>query len=129
MNATDKDYIDARLEATVARFAGELNAHELTLNGRLDALAQTMTAGFKSLHEEIETRALRNEAYIAQVEANVHKAIANLIKWVVATVLGSMVGTISIMSFLVTNAAPKTPNVPIIVYAQPAPAPQQAPKP
>lgn len=95
---TDKDYIDARLDATVARFAGELKAHELVVTGRIDAL-----------RGEFETRFATFES--------------RLIKWVVATVLGGVVLNTSITTALLLHRPPPPPApvAPIIVYAQPAP--------
>ncbi|NVM74333.1 hypothetical protein FHW83_000093 [Duganella sp. SG902] len=107
---TDKDYVDAKLEATVARFTGELKAHELILGARIDALTQSTDSGFKSLREEFEARFAKFET--------------RLIKWVVATVLGGVVLNTSITTALLLNRtppAPAAPVAPIIVYAQPAP--------
>lgn len=100
---TDKDYVDAKLDATVARFTGELKAHELTVNAGLDALASE----FRLLREEFEARFARLEG--------------RLIKWVVATVLGGVVLNTSIMTALLLSRPPQGPVAPIVVYAQPAP--------
>jgi len=104
---TDKDYVDAKLEATVARFTGELKAHELALTARIDGLAQNTDSGFKSIREEFETRFAKFEA--------------RLIKWVVATVLGGVVLNTSIMTALLLNRPSPAPVTPIVIYAQPAP--------
>lgn len=105
-STTDKDYIDAKLEATIAHFTGELKAIELMLNARIDGLE----AGFRLLREEFDARFAKFEN--------------RLIKWVVATVLGGVVLNTSIMTALLLNRpppAPAAPVAPIIVYAQPAP--------
>ncbi|MTV36799.1 hypothetical protein [Duganella radicis] len=106
---TDKDYIDAKLDATVARFTGELKAHELAMTGRIDALAQSTDSGFKSIRQEFETRFAKFES--------------RLIKWVVATVLGGVVLNTSITTALLLSRQPPAPApaAPIIIYAQPAP--------
>lgn len=93
---SDKDYIDAKLDATVARFTGELKAHELTVNAQLDTLAQ-----------KFETRFAKFES--------------RLIKWVIATVLGGVVLNTSIMTALLLNRPSQGPVAPIVIYAQPAP--------
>lgn len=93
---TDKDYVDAKLDATVARFTGELKVHELIVTGQI--------AG---LREEFETRFAKFES--------------RLIKWVVATVLGGVVLNTSITTALLLNRP--APAAPIVIYAQPAPQP------
>ena len=104
MNSTsDKDYIDAKLEAVIAQFTGELKAIELMLNARIDSLE----ASFNLLREEFEAR-------FAQFESR-------LIKWVVATVLGGVVLNTSIMTALLLNRPSPAPVTPIVIYAQPAP--------
>jgi hypothetical protein len=100
---SDKDYVDAKLDATVARFTGELRAHELAVNARIDGLA----AEFRLLREEFDARFARLEG--------------RLIKWVVATVLGGVVLNTSIMTALLLNRPSQGPVTPIVVYAQPAP--------
>ena len=91
-----KDYVDARLDATVARFTGELKAHELIV-----------TAQISALREEFETRFATFES--------------RLIKWVIATILGGVVLNTSIMTALLLNRPLQGPVAPIVVYAQPAP--------
>jgi hypothetical protein len=104
---TDKDYIDAKLDATVARFTGELRAHEISMNARIDGLS----ADFRGLRDEFEAK-------FAKLEGR-------LIKWVVATVLGGVVLNTSIMTALLLNRSPQAPAAPIVIYAQPAPQPSR----
>ncbi|MTV36801.1 hypothetical protein [Duganella radicis] len=92
----DKDYMDARLDATVARFTGELKAHELVV-----------TAQIASLREEFEARFVQFES--------------RLIKWVVATVLGGVVLNTSITTALLLSRPQPVPAAPIVIYAQPLP--------
>ncbi|MYM66760.1 hypothetical protein GTP45_07960 [Pseudoduganella sp. FT55W] len=108
---TDKDYIDAKLDATVARFTGELKAHELIVNARIEELARNTDTGFKSLHDEFTAKFAKFEG--------------RLIKWVVATVLGGVVLNTSIMTALLLNRPPQVPVAPIVIYAQPVPQPSR----
>ncbi len=107
---TDKDYIDARLEATAARLEGVVRENE----AQLKTLEQTLQSTAQSLRADYAAQS-------AQLEANFHRAQSEMIKWVAATCIGSSALTIAAMSFLLSNYTPKTP-APIIVYAQPAPA-------
>jgi hypothetical protein len=99
---TDKDYIDAKLEATAARLEGAVRENE----AQIKALEQSVRADLA--------------AQSAQLEANFHRTQSEIIKWVAATCIGSSALTIAAMSFMLSTYTPKSP-APIIVYAQPAP--------
>lgn len=66
---------------------------------------------------------------VGALQVEMHKGFADMIKWVVGTavVMGAM--GITIMTFVLNNAAPKSstsPPAPIIIYTQPAPQPTAA---
>ena len=57
-------------------------------------------------------------------KSDLHEVSASLIKWVVGTAVGLGAAAITVMTFVLGNATPKapTPQQPIIIYGQPAPA-------
>ena len=135
MNATtDKDYIDARLEGTSAHalgdarlanaeLAGSLKEYQAQSIARMDMLELTLKTELKSTQDEMSTK-------LALLEANVHRILSEVIKWVVGAVIGGATVTISVTSFLLGSTgfkAPNPPATPIVVYVQPAPAAQAAP--
>jgi hypothetical protein len=108
---TEKDYVDARLQAILERVSGETKAHQISTDARLDKLEQT-------LREESNTK-------YAQLEANFHRGISEVIKWTVGVVLASTAISVSAIAVLLLHAMPKptmqpTPT-PIVIYPQPAP--------
>ena len=57
-------------------------------------------------------------------KADLHEMSASMVKWMVGTAAGLGVAAITVMTFVLNNAAPKSvasPPAPIIIYAQPAP--------
>lgn len=125
---TDKDYIDAKLQAASAQMLGEVRQASAEVIGnlkeyqaqsiaRMTAMEQTMRSGATSLEDGIDTR-------FAQFEANLQRALSETIKWVAGTVIAGVTVSVSVTSFLLHNAGPKSaPVAPIVVYAQPAQAP------
>ena len=130
----DRDYIDAKAEAIAANLsldAVEYQAKTGTrldgmsvrmdgmnvrmdgmsvqmdgMNNRLDMMEQAMQSGFQSIREEIATK-------IAQSQAE-------LIKWMVATILAGVAISTSITAVLLNSATQKAqPPTPIVIYAQP----------
>ena len=107
----DRDYINAKAEAIAAslsvnaiEYQAKTNIGLDAMNARLDAINQTMQSGFQSIREEIATK-------IAQSQAE-------LIKWMVATVLAGVAISTSITAVLLNGVAQKAPT-PIVIYAQP----------
>jgi hypothetical protein len=63
-------------------------------------------------------------------KADLHESVNSLIKWIVGTAVALGAAAITIMTFVLNNAAPKPASAqqPIVIYAQPAPvAPAPAP--
>lgn len=121
---TDKDYIDAKLQAASAQMLGEvrhanaevvgnLKEYQAQSIARMDAMEQTMRSAAKSLEDGIDTR-------FAQFEANLQRALSETIKWVAGTVIAGVTVSVSVTSFLLHNTGPKSaPIAPIVVYARP----------
>jgi hypothetical protein len=106
---TEKDYVDARLQAILERVSGETKAHQISTDARLDKLEQT-------LREESNTK-------YAQLEANFHRGISEVIKWTVGVVLTSTAISVSSIAVLLLHAMPTIPPTPtpIVIFPQPAP--------
>lgn len=137
MNATtDKDYIDAKLEGTSAYLLGEIRAANAEYVGnlkeyqaqsiaRMEMLELTIKAGMKSTQDELMTK-------LALIEATNYRLQSDIIKWVMGAVISGTAVTISFTSVMLNSSGHKsTPSapVPIVVYAQPAPAAQAVPAP
>jgi hypothetical protein len=58
-------------------------------------------------------------------KADIAELTSTMVKWIVGTVSGLGIAGITIMTFVLNNAAPKmpasAPPAPIVIYAQPAP--------
>lgn len=112
MDSVTKEVLDARLETIETRMDGRVATFEVKIDGKFAGV----------------------DAKFAELRTDMHKGFADMTKWIVGTVIGVAAVTITIMTFVLNNAVPKsaaTPAAqpaPIIVYAQPAPvAPQPKP--
>ncbi|MYN27304.1 hypothetical protein [Duganella levis] len=137
METTDKDYIDAKLQAVIERLNGDARAHQLATDTRFVQLNQTLEAGLKSTQKENELQRAQTEAYLQKVvsevtrsQSEITKSQGELIKWVAGISIASAAITISATTLLVTQSTPKSP-APIVIYAQPSPsaAPPEIDKP
>ncbi|MYM74849.1 hypothetical protein GTP55_21590 [Duganella sp. FT109W] len=133
METTDKDYIDAKLQAVIERLNGDARAHQLATDARFVQLNQTLEAGLKSTQKENELQRAQTEAYLQKVvsevtrsQSEITKSQGELIKWVAGISIASAAITISATTLLVTQSTPKGP-APIVIYAQPSP-PAAAPE-
>ncbi|CAN7356547.1 hypothetical protein LJR289_002013 [Pseudoduganella sp. LjRoot289] len=98
--ATEKDYMDAKLETINTRMEGRFSAHEAAVDSKFSALRSDM-----------------------------HKGFADMTKWIVGTVVGVAAVSVTTMTFVLNNATPKGPlpsPAPIVIYATP-PASAAAP--
>lgn len=109
----DNDGMDARvakLEALVTTLATKEDVVKLRGETR---------EGFADVRSSVEA-----------VRTEMHKGTAEIIKWVIGTAVVISVGAITIMTFVLNNAAPKSPapqsTAPIIITV---PSPQAAPAP
>ncbi|MGK5049483.1 hypothetical protein ACQ4WP_26845 [Janthinobacterium sp. GB4P2] len=114
---TEKDYINAKLEAAAAKADGRLEALEARIDGRLASIESKMDTKF------------------AELRTDMHKGTAELVKWVVGTAIAMAAVAITVMTFVLNNAVPKAPAAPpaqpqpIVIYAQPAPPAAAPPAP
>jgi hypothetical protein len=95
MNSVDKEVMEARLQTIETDMGGRIATLEARIDGKF-----------------------------AELRTDMHKGFADMTKWIVATVLGVGVLSITIMTFVMNNAIPKAPAAsptPIVVYASPAP--------
>jgi roadblock/LC7 domain-containing protein len=91
---------------------------------RLETIEMDMGGRIATLEAKIDGK-------FAELRTDMHKGFADMTKWIVATVLGVGVFSVTIMTFVMNNAVPKAPAsspAPIVVYAAPAagPAPPAA---
>lgn len=113
--ASDKEYIDAKLETTDTRVEGKISV--------LSATVDTKFAG-------VDAKFAAVDAKFAELRAEMQKGFAELIKWMVGTVIAVNAVSVTVLMFAINNAAPKAaPSAtPIIIYAQP-PAASPVPAP
>nr|WP_315401344.1 hypothetical protein [uncultured Duganella sp.] len=104
MDFVTKEMLDARLETIETRMDGRLATFETKM-----------------------------EVKFAELKSEMHKSTAELIKWVLGTALTTAAVAITVMTFVLNNAVPKSPvpsasqMPPIVVYAQPAPPAPKTP--
>lgn len=115
MNAnSDKDYLDAKVEAVRAGMDGRLDTFEENVNGRFAGMNATFD---KSVAELL--------AKIDKLSAELCKEIADvgsrMVQWMVGLFLASMAIFITMITFVLNNAvrtaAPATP--PVIIQLSP----------
>ena len=94
-----------------------------------------MEARIEKLEEfaaETRERLARIEALLEQTatKADLHEMSATMIKWIVGTVSGMSIAAITIMTFVLNNAVPKSPpapaSPPVIIQLPPPAAPGPA---
>ena len=108
--ASDKEYIDAKLETTDTRVEGKLSV--------LAATVDTQFAGVDAKFAAVDAR-------FAELRAEMQKGFAELTKWMVGTVIAVNAVSVTVLMFAINNAAHKAaaPPAPIIIYTQPPAAP------
>ena len=122
MNAnSDKDYIDARNEATRAGLDGRLTAFEENVNGKFAAIDMRFVA--------LETKM---EAGFAQIRAEfkeaIERATSQMVKWMVGICIAMFTIFFSLMVFFlnsitqVRQAQPLQTLPPIVIQLPPMPA-------
>lgn len=85
---------------------------------------------------EALVQGLASKSDLAEVRADFHKGVNDLIKWIVGTAFAGIVLLITIMTFVLNNAVPKavvpsaSSPAPIVIQLPATPAaPLEAPKP
>lgn len=93
--------------------------------------------------QQMETRVAKLEADVSAIKvdvgtilsnyatkADLHELSSTMIKWIIGTVSGLGIAGITVMTFVLNNAAPKAASVPPtpIVITVPAPAPAPPPE-
>lgn len=121
MNATDKDYMDSRLETVSTRMLGEVRTITAEMAGQQKAFEARTAAAIETIRELIDKKA-------AELSASQQRLNAELIKWVVGVMitlggLGIALGGLGLgyITFLLNTAAQKPVPAPIVIYAQPVP--------
>jgi hypothetical protein len=96
------------------------------IDARLETIETRMDGRISTLEAKIDSK-------FADMKADIHKGTSELIKWVVGTAIAMAAVSLTVITFVLNNAVPKSPPVPaqqpapIIIYAQPAPLPATAP--
>nr|WP_315215007.1 hypothetical protein [uncultured Duganella sp.] len=104
MNAnSDKDYIDVKIEAVRAGMDGRLDAFEANVNGR-----------FAELNAKIDKS-------VAELRKDIAEFSARMVQWMVGIFLASMAIFITLITFVLNNAVPKTAPAtpPVIIQLSP----------
>lgn len=131
MNATtDKDYIDAKLQAATAQMIGDIKAANAATDGRLTLIEQSIAGKVDAIGHQIT-------AQIADMKATASARSSDNVKWMAATMITLAALSMAYMTFLVNNSShkPASPTpAPIVIYAQPpsavvAPSPPALTKP
>lgn len=104
------DLTRQEVDAKIAQNKAEVDA-------RLANFDTSIKTGFAELRTEFAKQSGDMRTEMANVRAEMHKNTIDVIKWVIVTVLGVATATVSILTFVINNAAPKAPSTPV----QPAP--------
>lgn len=88
---------------------------------------KTRIAALETCADDAKERLVKIETRLDQTatKSDLHEMASSVIKWIAGTAAGLGVAGITVMTFALNNAAPKTlPSVPapIVIYAQPAAA-------
>lgn len=138
MNApTDKDYIDAKLQAVIEKMNGDISAHQLKTDARLDKLEETVAHGLQTLdlrmtqaesHFQHELQLLREEfnAKLAQMESNFHRSQIDVLKWTVGSMVALTAMSVTVTSVLFLNLSRKE-AVPLKSHASVVSSPLSGP--
>lgn len=116
---TDKDYIDAKLQAVIERLNGDIRVHQIATDARLDKIDRTIEHGLQSVRDEFNTK-------LAQVEANCSRALTDAIKWMIGTMIALTMLSITVTSILFLHVAPKL-ALPVKVPPSAASSPRSGP--
>lgn len=110
---TDRDYINAKAEATAATLSADAKEYQAKTNARLDVMDKTMQFGFKSVQDEFAIQ-------IAQLESRILRSQAESLKWIVGSIIGGIAISTSISAVLINNVALKVSSPAPAVYTQPS---------
>jgi roadblock/LC7 domain-containing protein len=116
-------------DLTRPEFDAKLAASEAKVDARLAHFDTSIKTGFTELRAEMANM----RAEMADMRAEVQKGIADIIKWGILAALGFATATVSILTFVINNVAPKqaAQPVPIVITVPSAASPTavQAPAP
>ncbi|WGG48628.1 hypothetical protein [Rugamonas sp. DEMB1] len=98
-------------------------SYDGTMEARLTKLEEFASDAKERLAKiEVRLDQTATKADIADVRADLHALTLTMVKWIVGTVSGLGIAGITIMTFVLNNAVPKSAApAPIVIYAQPAP--------
>jgi hypothetical protein len=96
---------------------------------------ETRIAKLEEFSEDAKQRTVRLENNFSGLQeqfnalrVEMHKGFADVIKWIIGTVIVSSATGITVITFVLNNATPKAPPPaappPVVIYTQPAPPPQ-----
>lgn len=125
MNApTDKDYIDAKLQAVMEKINGDIRAHQLATDARLERIERKIEDGQESLRAEFNLK-------LAELESNLksdfQRTLIDVMKWMIGAMAGLTAISVTVSSVLFIRLAPKDdapvmPRVSAVSNPRPAPA-------
>lgn len=97
---------------------GKLAASEARMDARLAQFEMMLKTGFADIRREM-----------AELRAEMHKNTADIIKWVVTTILGVGVAMVVVLTFVINNAMnkPAAPQQPLVIVVPAAGAATAAP--
>ena len=126
MNAnSDKDYIDAKVDAVRSGVDGRLDTFEENVNGRFTETNAKIDRVFIELNAKIDRVAIELNAKIDNAVAEVRKDIAEysarMVQWMVGLFIASMAIFITVLTFVLNNAIPKAVSAtpPVIIQLSP----------
>jgi hypothetical protein len=89
---------------------------------KLEESAAATRERFVDIEARMEQFATK--ADIAELRAEMHKGFADVIKWIIGLAIVLTATSVTVITFVLNNAAPKAPPPapqPLVIYAQPAP--------
>jgi hypothetical protein len=108
----------AMTDLTRQEVDAKLAQNKAEVDARLANFDSSIKTGFAELRAEMAKQSGDLRTEMANVRAEMHKNTIDVIKWVIVTVLGVATATVSILTFVINNAAPKPAAQP---GAQPTP--------
>lgn len=108
---SDKDYIDAKLQAYMERISAEAQARHAVTDARLLKLELEIEASSKLLRQEMNTR-------LAELEIRLLRSQQSMLKWIIGSMFAMMTISVSATSLVIVYVTPKA-SQPIILYGPP----------
>lgn len=103
------DLTRQEIDAKLATNKAELDARLADFDASIKTGFAELRVGFAEMRAEMAKQSGDMRTDMANVRSETHKGTIDTIKWVIGTILAVAAATVSILTFVINNAAPKTP--------------------